>query len=346
MIGLKLLGTDPAYNLALEEYLFLNLEQDHPGWFLLWQNAPSIIVGRHQNTLEEVNSDLVHKQNLKVVRRLSGGGAVYHDLGNLNYSFLVPKNHNYNKFFNGFKVDDMALNSEKRTNFFQKCLNPIIYTLKSLGFSVKLSGRNDIILNGKKISGCAQLRKQHKILHHGTLLVSLDMDMLGLVLMGAKDKFTSKGIDSIRSRVANLSEYATKDFSLNILQEALFHNCANEIGSLTEKDNAGAKLLAEEKYNSWAWNYGASPAFTHKKRHRFSWGAVEVCFVVERGHIAKCQFYGDFFSNNDISGLESILLGKIYEAESLLAVLETVDLQQYFLFSEQKELIAFICDGV
>ena len=210
---LSLSSTDPALNLALEECLLQWLPADHPGLFLLWQNAPSVIVGRHQVTLDEIDADFVRRRGLPVVRRMTGGGAVYHDLGNLNFSFMENAH--------GRKTVDFA-----------RYLRPVCAALAELGVQASLTGRNDLEAGGRKISGSAQSLRQGRILHHGTLLVSLDFGELVQALHVDPDKIRSKGIASVRSRVANISEFWTPGSGMEDLRAALLRHCADGEGSL------------------------------------------------------------------------------------------------------------------
>ena len=205
---LSLSSTDPALNLALEECLLQWLPADHPGLFLLWQNAPSVIVGRHQVTLDEIDADFVRRRGLPVVRRMTGGGAVYHDLGNLNFSFMENAH--------GRKTVDFA-----------RYLRPVCAALAELGVQAPLTGRNDLEAGGRKISGSAQSLRQGRILHHGTLLVSLDFGELVQALHVDPDKIRSKGIASVRSRVANISEFWTPGSGMEDLRAALLRHCAD-----------------------------------------------------------------------------------------------------------------------
>ena len=210
---LSLSSTDPAFNLALEECLLQWLPADHPGLFLLWQNAPSVIVGRHQVTLDEIDSDFVRRRGLPVVRRMTGGGAVYHDLGNLNFSFMENAH--------GRKTVDFA-----------RYLRPVCAALAELGVQASLTGRNDLEAGGRKISGSAQSLRHGRILHHGTLLVSLDFGELVQALHVDPDKIRSKGIASVRSRVANISEFWAPGSSMESLRAALLRHCADGEGEL------------------------------------------------------------------------------------------------------------------
>lgn len=323
MLALRLDSLDSAFNLALEETLFHALRPGDPGWFLLWRNGPSIIVGRHQNTLEEINTDLVRTYGLPVVRRMTGGGAVYHDAGNLNFSFLMP--------------------SEGRGRLdFKRFLRPVLTALAELGVTAAFSSRNDITVGGRKVSGSAQLRSSHGVLHHGTLLVHLDLDMLGAVLAGAPDKYTSKGVASIRSRVCNLAEVLPAGIGMEGLRDALTAHCAQGEGAVSAPVWEEARVLAARKYRSWNWNYGASPPFSERRRRRFPWGAVECRFDVRHGRIAGCRIYGDFFSQSDIGRLETLLTGIPYTEAALREALGDRELDDFFSGCDTAIMRAFL----
>ena len=326
-------STEPALNLALEECLFNSLMPNNQGYFLLWHNAPSIIVGRHQNTLAEVNGELVSRYKLPVIRRMTGGGAVYHDLGNLNYSFIRP-----------------LYPHEKGKIDFATFLMPMVKALHSLGLQAHFTSRNDITCGDKKISGSAQLRRQGKILHHGTLLVNLDLDMLGTVLTGAPDKYLSKGVNSIRSRVANVKEFMSintqKDSScyMDIIKQALIQTCATEIIDLDNNIWQEVENLANAKYRAYNWNYGASPAFTHEKRERFPWGLVQCHFDVHKGQVRQCKIFGDFFANSPIEALEKSLQGIDYSEVALSTAVQDINWQDYFANCDSIKMQKFFCN--
>ena len=235
-------STDPHFNLAMEEYVlkYLNLAEEY---LLLWQNEPAIIIGRHQNTLEEVNMDYTRENNIHVVRRLSGGGAVYHDLGNLNFTFIRR-----------------AIRSELLD--LKSFTQPVIHALKKLGVNAEVSGRNDLTIEGKKFSGNAQYLYKNNILHHGTLLFDSDLSELNKALRVRADKIESKGIKSVRSRVTNIREHIKGDQDTNINEfTALLRDAVAEVQgenfaeyTLGEKDYEGIRALMQERYLTWQWN--------------------------------------------------------------------------------------------
>ena len=195
MIYIESESFDPHFNLALEQYVFDNLDKNE-NYFMLWQNDNAIIVGKHQNTVAEINAEYTKENNIKVVRRLSGGGAVYHDLGNLNFTFIVSAGGGYEQF-----------------NFSDFC-KPIIELLNSLGVNAVLNGRNDMSIEGKKFSGNSQYAKRGRIMHHGTIMFDSDLDIVGNSLVVSKDKIQSKGVTSIRSRVTNIKPHMQTDVSI------------------------------------------------------------------------------------------------------------------------------------
>lgn len=251
---------NPYFNLALEEYIFKTVGALED-FIILWQNDNTIVIGRHQNTIEEINSDFVKKNKINVVRRITGGGAVYHDLGNLNFSFIT-----------GYDKNNMI--------DYQKYTIPVINALKKLGVNAELSGRNDLTIDGKKFSGNAQSMHKGRILHHGTLLFDSNLDILGKVLNVSLDKIQSKGIKSVRSRVTNIKDYLEKGTSIDQFKEVLLKNLFESNGleeyCLSEDDINSINKLKESKYDTWEWNYGKSPKFNFKNSKRFANGKLEI----------------------------------------------------------------------
>lgn len=318
-------STDPRYNLAFEEYLFENLESHDDDLFLLWQNEPTIVVGRFQNTLEEVDAAYVKDHHIHVVRRISGGGAVYHDLGNLNYTFIVRTGRDHDFDFGRYTA-------------------PIIDILRNLGVNAAFTSRNDLTIEGKKFSGNAQYMRKGKLLHHGTLLFDSDLSVLAKTLRTSSDKFVSKGIKSIRSRVTNIRPYLSREMDIQDFKKAIIGHFPSTGVSLEKKDPEKEELeaisrLAREKYHSWEWNYGKSPDFTEKKSRRFDFGKIEVLLNVSEGNILNCKFYGDFFGNGNLGDIESRIAGTRYERAELAKILEHVHLGHYFKGIPKEEFL-------
>lgn len=287
-------STDPCFNLACEEYLLFH--EDEPV-FMLWQNEPSVIIGRNQNAYAEVNTAFTEEHGIKVVRRLTGGGAVFHDLGNLNYTFIVPEK------------DSSVLN-------FSYFAAPIIGALKDLGVHAELSGRNDLTVDGKKISGNAQCVRSGKILHHGTLLFSADMSYLSEALRVDPEKIRSKGIKSVRSRVGNLKEYLPH-LTVNEFKTFLESRVAGERAVFSEEDQTAIASLVASKYATWEWNFGTSKTFQKSVKRRFPMGTVEISYNADGGRLTEVKIYGDFFSVGDVSALEAHMIGCPLETNAL-----------------------------
>ena len=239
--------TDPRINLAIEEYALNTMDVEKDSFLLFYINQPSIIIGRNQNTIEEINTDFVEQNGIIPVRRLSGGGAVYHDLGNLNFSFLT-------------KDDGDSFRN------FKKFTQPVVDALQKMGVDAELSGRNDILAGGKKISGNAQFSTRGRMFSHGTLMFDTEIDAVVSALKVKKDKIESKGIKSIRSRVTNIVDLLDKpmtieEFRLAILSSIFGGEDKVQYWELTEEDWANIHKLSEERYQKWEWNYGKSPKF-------------------------------------------------------------------------------------
>jgi len=317
---------DPRYNLALEEYLLKNLDSEG-NCIMLWQNKPSIIIGKHQNTLEEINLDYVRENNIFVVRRITGGGAVYHDLGNLNFSFIIKDQQN--------TLYD-----------FKKYTQPIIDALKSMGVNAEFNSRNDLTIDGKKFSGNAQNIFKNKLLHHGTLLFNSDLDVLQHALNVKADKIVSKGIKSVRSRVTNIAEHLPHPVSIGEFKDMLLKyliKSEKDIHEyvLTDKDKEAVNKLKAEKYDTWEWNYGESPSFNFKNSKRFDGGKVEVLLDVSRGGlIQNCKIYGDFLGADDVSHVENKLKNARYDYETIKKILSEVDINRYFGSVNAEEVLS------
>lgn len=306
---------DPHYNLAFEEYIFKYLNQDED-FVLLWRNGPSIIVGKNQNTVEEINMDFVKENNINVVRRVTGGGAVYHDLGNLNFSFIAKADSNEKIDFKTYNV-------------------PIIKALEKLGVKCDLSGRNDLVIDGKKFSGIAQSISKGRVLNHGTLLYDSKLETLSKALNVKRDKIESKGIKSVESRVTNIKAYVKEDADVlefkNLLLNNIFEyfNEPVQTYELSQEDMENIQKMVDERYGTWEWNYGRSPKFNYKGYNRFAGGCVEARLQVENGLIDNCKIYGDFFAKGDISVLEERLKDVKYDLDEVKKVLSDFAVEDY-----------------
>lgn len=310
------LSNNPRYNLAFEEYCFRNLSMDDE-YVILWINSPAIIVGKNQNTLEEINSEYVEKHGIKVVRRVTGGGAVYHDLGNLNFSIITQVK-------GAEKIDFGQINV------------PILKSLEKLGIMAKLSGRNDITLDDMKLSGIAQSIWKKRVLNHGTILFDTDLNVLSNALNVKQDKIESKGIKSVRSRVTNIKPYLKEDIDILTFKEMLLKNIFEYKNLpltehiLSEKQKEDIKSLYEEKYSTWEWNYGESPEFSFENYKRFPFGSIDIRLDVKKGIINNCKIFGDFFGTEDVNILEEKLKGAKYNEEEIEKIIEKEPLEKYF----------------
>ncbi len=290
--------TDPHYNLASEQYLLELPEQEDV--FMLWQNRPSVIIGRNQNAYGEINLEFVEKNKIDVVRRLSGGGAVFHDLGNVNFTFIT-------------KADGKELD-------FKRFCNPIIEALSELGAEATLSGRNDILIDSKKISGNAQCIYNGKILHHGTLLFDSDMDYLSGALNADPEKIQSHGVKSVKSRVANIKAYlSNKNLTVGGFIEALEKSFlkSGKRAEFSAEDAEKIERLSLEKYSTWEWNFGRSGAFSIVRKKRYPYGSVEINLNAKRGEITDIKISGDYFGCEDTALLEARLLGVKFTKEAI-----------------------------
>jgi lipoate-protein ligase A len=319
--------TNPRLNLALEEYIVRHFSAEND-YLLFYINEPSIIIGKNQITIEEVNQDYIDDNDIHVVRRVSGGGAVYHDFGNLNFSFIT--NHDVKKLHN-----------------FKKFTEPVIQVLNDLGISAELKGRNDILVGEKKISGTAQFSTGKRMISHGTLLLNTDLSEVAKALNVKPSKLESKGHKSVRSRVENISEFlenplTIEEFRSLVLKGLYAENEAFETYRLTNKEWEAVHELKAEKYDSWDWNYGRAPKFNIQNNKRFAVGEIDVRIFVENGRIQEVNIFGDFFGKDPVTQIEKMLKDVPYDKGSIEKALENVDVTQYFGALEKEELVNLI----
>ena len=311
---------DPAWNMAAEEALLAEAGQEP--LFLLWQNSPAVILGRHQNARREVDLAYAQQEGISVIRRLSGGGTVYHDAGNLNYTFILPRRGGESKTVSS---DEFRLWSK-----------PVLDVLRGMGVDAEFSGRNDLTVGGRKISGTAQARFRGHLLHHGTLLVSTDFGRMSRVLRVDSEKLRGKGVPSVRSRVANLSEFIP--IGIAEMKQAILTRIAEE-NRVTHRRFSPALIdeierLKREKYALDAWNLGeplpagAQTAVTRQKR--FAWGEVCVEFRLEGETVCAAAITGDFFANGDPAALAERLAGLPLTRAAFSARIGQADLDEVF----------------
>ena len=320
--------TDPRINLAIEEYALKNLDINE-SYLLFYINQPSIIIGRNQNTVEEINQDYVDENDIIVVRRLSGGGAVYHDLGNLNFSFIT-------------KDDGESFHN------FKKFTEPVVDALKELGVEAELSGRNDLLAGGRKISGNAQFSTNGRMFSHGTLMLSSEIENVVSALKVNKDKIKSKGIKSIRSRVANISEFLAEPIGIEEFKQRILEHIFGGLDKVeryewTEEDWKKIMEISESRYQQWDWNYGKSPKFDVQHSQRFEGvGQIDIRLEVAKGQIENCKIFGDFFGVGSVGEIEQKLQGVRFSKAEIEKALEDVNIKHYFGNLTKEEFVKLL----
>ena len=304
---------DPAYNLALEETMLRRLRGPA---LMLWRNGPSVIIGRNQSTMAEVDCEAVRTLKIPVVRRMTGGGAVYHDTGNLNYSCFA----------------DHSGDSFARFDIFAE---PVMAALRTFGIRSEFTGRNDILVDGKKVSGTAKMFVGDRVLFHGTLLFRTDIATLTRVLTPDPDKVSFKGIRSVSARVGNLGDYlpelSPSEFTGRMLQALLELHGMSSPDPLPEDCIREARSLADSKYRTWEWNFGSSPAYDYRKRSRFSGGSVTLELSISRGRINSARITGDFFGVRPVSELEALLKNVEFRPSAVRNALASVVMEDFML---------------
>ncbi|MCM0582245.1 lipoate--protein ligase [Weissella diestrammenae] len=308
------LGTDAYMNIAMDSWLLYNLKPREPV-FALWQNKRAVIIGQNQNTFGEINHDYIEQSDIQVVRRMSGGGAVYHDLGNVCFTFFVP------------------VEQSGQVNF-KQFVQPMYDALHSLGIDAQLSGRNDLEIDGKKVSGNAQRYAGGYLMHHGTLLWDTDVEAMVRALNVADEKFISKAVKSVRARVGNIKDYVdqsqTLDDFINALKYYLTNKGQDGEYHLSDAQLADIKRWRDERFATWDWNYGRSPTFDFENHAKFQGGSVDVQANIAHGKIQAINFTGDFLGVRDWREIEKDFLDQPFEPQTIAKILTNHQDGQYF----------------
>ena len=326
---------DIRTNLATEQYL-MNSGKIEPPFMLFYIEKPCIIVGRNQNTLEEINQKYCQEHGVTITRRLSGGGAMYQDLGNMCFSFVVQSD-------------------QQKFGDFKSLVKPVVDALHEMGATgAEVTGRNDIVIDGKKFSGNAMYSRNGKTFSHGTLMFDVNTDSVADALHVPLDKIESKGIKSVRSRVTNVKPYLKPEYQnldtyqfrdeliKKIWDVATIEEAQAYEYELTDEDKAGIAEIEQKLYKNWDWVYGKSPEFSVQKRKHFDGGTIDARFQVEEGKIKDLKIYGDFFGPGDVTELEDALCGQEYTPEKMKEILQATDLNKYFVGIAKEDIIDLI----
>ncbi|PLX08051.1 MAG: lipoate--protein ligase [Marinilabiliales bacterium] len=315
-----------SHAFAVEEYIMKNPKFEDE-YFMFWRTKPTLMIGRFQNTIQEINSQFAKDNDIDVVRRNSGGGTVYTDPDCWQFSFITWKNSGQVKDFRDFT-------------------KPVIAALQSMGVPAVFHGRNDLHCEGKKFSGNAQFGLKNRFLHHGTILFDTNLENLVRSLNVTDEKIISKGIQSVRERVTNIRPFLTND-----LESLEFRNKMIEILKgdmvqivLSDTDLAEIEKIEKEKFLTWDWNYGNSPKFNITKSNRFDGGKVEVQLDVKNGIIETCSIYGDFFCNGDISVIQDAVVVCKYESSAIKTALQSVNAEEMLYLIKIDELVSCFVD--
>lgn len=321
--------TDPYFNLAAEEYL---LTRTQGPVFRLWRNASSVIVGKYQNSLAEIDTEFVRERNIPVVRRLTGGGAVFHDLGNINYTFIENRHP-----------------GEDSAQMFRRFTRPVLDALQALGVDAVLEGRNDLLIGGRKFSGNALCVHRDRVLQHGTLLFNASIGDLAGALRTRPEKFVDKSVKSNVSRVTNITEHLKSPMTIEEFWAYLQQYFAGEamgegrtealqVGFSAE-ELAAIEELRQTKYATDAWNYGQSPKYDFVQGKKYACGWIEVRLNVKGGRIEACKIQGDYFFVRPTEEVEQALTGLLHRYDDLYQALKKLPLNDYFGAVQAEELM-------
>lgn len=314
--------TNPYFNLALEEELFNQCDEDEIILYL-WKNRNTVVIGKNQNAWRECNVTKMEKDEVTLVRRMSGGGAVFHDTGNLNFTFICHKK-NYDV---------------------RRQLRVIIEALETFGIEAEISGRNDMLAEGRKFSGNAFYQRGERCYHHGTLMVDVDTDKLERYLSVSKKKMESKGIKSVRSRVINLAGLEPSisiDSMKTQLRRSFEHVYEREAKIIfPAQQNICMITGLMDKYSSWEWNYGRKVSFQHELSNKFSWGELVLQFNVLGGVIHELDVFCDSMDVRMADDLKQRLQGVKYDIRDMCRRLKsgTKELQKSFYGTKTSDML-------
>lgn len=321
MLIIQRIETDPYFNLAAEEYVLRAFSED---CFMLWRNEPSVIIGKHQNAMAEINHAFIRQHELKIVRRISGGGTVYHDLGNINFTFIR--------------------NGEKETLVdFRRFTKPVIELLVSLGIDARFEGRNDLRINGLKFSGNAEHVYKNRVLHHGTLLFNSDLSKLNQVIKVEAGKYSDKAVKSIRSVVTNISEHLQIPIDIIDFMDLLIQHIASSYPDSKEylfnaSDYQRINELVQKKYSTWQWNYGYSPDYVFEKEVRIYGKILHVKLIVKNGFVNEVLVAGTDIDPIGQEKLRTAITGLAHNYQTFINELKSPELLNYLEVRSAEEL--------
>ena len=338
-------STDPYFNMALDEFCLENIVREEP-YFYLWRNRPSVIIGLNQNAYSEVNLPYLDSRGITLARRVTGGGAVYHDLQNLNYTIVGRAPDSSSRTMNGLAsvvrqepqpvpepVEGQGLTPE-----------PIVSALRRLGVPAEITGRNDIFVEGRKVSGFARRVSHRQEIIHGTLMYDVDLETLTHVLDVPGSKLQSKGIESVKSRVANLKEYLPGFRSLDEVQAALQEILADgdDLIELSEDQVSEVRRMAAEKFSTWDFIYGRSRQADMVRKAKLPCGTVEAAISLDHGLISTINFTGDFLFDNHPEEIASKLIGCRFDRDAIASALERTNVGSCFRDTSAEDLLKLI----
>lgn len=326
MIYIDSHSTDANFNFALEKYCMYELDIAD-SYFLFWRTEPTLMIGKFQNALQEINMDYVKAHAVNVVRRITGGGTIYTDMNGWQFSFITrhPEGKNI----------DFANHTE-----------PIIHALAAMGVDAELSGRNDLLIDGRKFSGNAQFKARDVNLHHGSILFDTNIENMVKALTVSDDKLIAKGIKSVRSRVTNVAEHLKSAMTSLEFRDRMLAYLTKNMATyqLTEGDLARIHEIKFQQFDTWEWNFGTAPKFNVTKEQRYAGGKLSVCSWVEKGIIHDIEFYGDFFEQRDLNGLKKSLIGCRYERTAVEEALMAAEAGSYMYRISADDILDLIVE--